>query len=340
MRTATNIQEGTAGKAAVSVEEEFESYRRLLFAIAYRMVGTAMEAEDIVQEAYLRYQSALAVAAQAGAPRIENPKAYLTTITTHLCLDFLKAAQTQRQSYFGIWLPEPTVGDEAVADESDLYIHLPSADAAPSPAEQISQQESISMAFLVILEQLTPIERAVLLLRGVFDYDYPEIATMVGKSEANCRQIFHRAQSQVRADRPRFAVAPDTHAAVVNQFSAALQGGELDVLLQLLAEDVAFSADGGGKASTVVNKVVGAGKVMRLLGGYIVKGAGYFTFALGDINGQLGILLYNLQGGLDSAFSFDVVPNENDPDGPPRIRNIFAIRNPDKLARFASLRSE
>ena len=307
---------------------EFEDYRRLLFAIAYRMVGTAMEAEDIVQEAYLRYRSALPTP-------IDNLKAYLTTITTRLCLDYLKSAQTQRQNYFGIWLPEPTAGDEALVDDSDLHGNIPSVDPAPSPADVITQQESISMAFLVILEQLTPIERAVLLLRGVFDYDYPEIATMVGKSEANCRQIFHRAQTQVHAQRPRFDVSAETHTALVHQFINAVQVGELDGLLQLLTEDATFAADGGGKSPAVLHKLVGANKVARLLFGLATKGAELFTYVTQEINGRLGVSLYNVEGKLDAVFSFQLVGDASNPAGA-RIASIYVIRNPDKLARLAA----
>ena len=306
----------------------FEEYRRLLFAIAYRMVGTAMEAEDIVQEAYLRYRSALP------AP-IDNLKAYLTTITTRLCLDYLKAAETQRQSYFGIWLPEPVTGDEGLTEEA-IHANVQAVDPAPSPAEVISQQESISMAFLVILEQLTPIERAVLLLRGVFDYDYPEIASMIGKSEANCRQIFHRAQAQVHAQRPRFDVSAETHADIVNRFIAAVQVGELDGLLNMLTEDVTFASDGGGKASTVLNKLIGPNKVARFLIGFSTKGAGQFTAETGEINGRLAVLLYNLEGGLEAVFAFQIIMDEKDPVGHARISNIYAMRNPDKLARLAN----
>jgi RNA polymerase sigma-70 factor (ECF subfamily) len=197
------------------------------------------------------------------------------------------------------------------------------------------------MAFLVILEQLSPIERAVLVLRGVFDYDYPEIATMVGKSEANCRQIFHRAQAQVRAQRPRFDVSAQTHTAVVNQFLAALAGADMDSLLQLLTQDVTFASDGGGKASAVLNKLLGPEKVVRFLTALATKGAGLFTAKVTEINGRLGLLLYNLEGGLENAFAFEVVNDESDPQGRARIRNIYAIRNPDKLARLANaLRDE
>ncbi len=302
--------------------DAFEEYRHLLFAIAYRMVGTAMEAEDIVQEAYLRYRS-------AQATQIDNLKAYLTTITTRLCLDYLKSAQTQRQSYFGIWLPEPVVDEEVLVAQP--------VDPAPSPVEMITQQESISMAFLVILEQLKPVERAVLLLRGVFEYDYPEIATMLGKSEANCRQIFHRAQAQVHAQRPRFDVAPETHAALVHRFITAVQEGTMDGLLHLLTDDVAFVSDGGGKASAALHPLVGTSKVSRFLMGLATKGANQFTLSTGQINGQLGVLLYNLEGGLAAAFSFQVVPGEQGATDDARIGNIYAVRNPDKLARLAQV---
>jgi RNA polymerase sigma-70 factor (ECF subfamily) len=310
--------------------DAFEQYRRLLFAIAYRMVGTAMEAEDIVQEAYLRYRS-------APATRIDNLKAYLTTITTRLCLDYLKAAQTQRQSYVGIWLPEPTLGDEALAEPSTIGASAQPVDPAPSPAEVITQQESISMAFLVILEQLSPVERAVLLLRGVFDYDYPEIATMLGKSEANCRQIFHRAQAQVHAQRPRFEVAPETHATLVNRFMEAVQGGDLDGLLHMLTEDVTFASDGGGKAIAVLNKLMSPAKVARFFMTLATKGAGQYTVATRQINGRLGVLLYSLEGNLETVFSFQVVQDETNPAGGARISNIYAMRNPDKLARLAGV---
>jgi RNA polymerase sigma-70 factor (ECF subfamily) len=304
----------------------FEQYRRLLFAIAYRMVGTAMEAEDIVQETYVRYRSAL-------PGRIDNLKAYLTTITTRLCLDYLKAAQTQRQNYAGIWLPEPTVGDEAMAEDPATSATTQPVDPAPSPVEVITQQESISMAFMVILEQLTPVERAVLLLRGVFDYEYAEIAQMVGKSEANCRQIFHRAQAQVRAQRPRFDVPAETHAALVSGFIHAVTEGDLDGLLQLLTGDVTFASDGGGKASAALNQLAGPLKVARFWVGLAAKGAGQYTGALREINGRLGVLLYNLEGRLETAIAFDVVQDETATDA--RIGRIYAIRNPDKLARLA-----
>jgi RNA polymerase sigma-70 factor (ECF subfamily) len=309
--------------------EDFEQYRRLLFAIAYRMVGTAMEAEDIVQETYLRYRSALPT-------QIDNLKAYLTTITTRLCLDFLKAAQTQRQNYFGIWLPEPTVGDEALVEESEIEMSIPSADPAPAPDEVISQQESISMAFMVILEQLTPLERAILLLRGVFDYSYPEIAAIVGKSEANCRQIFHRAQAQLKAQRPRFDVSPEDHAALVNQFIATLAKGEMDGLLQMLTDDVIFASDGGGKASAALNKLIGPDKVARFLMGLVTRGAGQFTVATRQVNGRLALLLYNLAGGLENIFTFQFVQDGSGPEQGARISHIYVMRNPDKLARFGN----
>lgn len=300
-----------AGEAAA-----FEQYRRLLFAIAYRMVGTAMEAEDIVQETYLRYRS-------ARPAQIEHLKGYLTTITTRLCLDHLKAAQTQRERYFGIWLPEPVAGDEAVVDLPDTQM-LPDA--------VITQQESISMAFLVILEQLTPVERAVLLLRGVFDYDYPEIAAMVGKSEANCRQIFHRAQAHVRAQRPRFDVTAETHAGLVNHFLQAVQRGDLDGLLKLLAEDVTLQSDGGGKAAAAVHPLQTPEPVARFFLGLAARNRGDYTVQVRTVNGRLGVLIYHARGQLETVFSFETDDNQ--------IRQVHAIRNPDKLARLAQRLAE
>jgi RNA polymerase sigma-70 factor (ECF subfamily) len=293
------------------------------------MVGTAMEAEDIVQETYLRYRAALPA-------QIDNLKAFLTTITTRLSLDYLKAAQTQRQHYFGVWLPEPTAGDEALVDESDIRGNIPTADPAPLPDEVITQQESISMAFLVILEQLTPVERAVLLLRGVFDYDYPEIAHITGKSEANVRQIFHRAQAQVHAQRPRFEVSTEAHAALVNQFIDTLAKGDMDALLQMLTEDVVLTSDGGGKATAVLKPVVGPEKVARFLMALTTKGAGLFTVATREVNGRLGVLLYNLEGGLENIFTFEFVQDE----GGARLSHLYAIRNPDKMSRFAGTASD
>lgn len=185
------------------------------------------------------------------------------------------------------------------------------------------------MAFLVILEQLTPVERAVLLLRGVFDYEYAEIAEMVGKSEANCRQIFHRAQSHVRSKRPRFDVAAETHAAMVTRFTQAVSAGELDGLVSLLTADVEFVADGGGKASAAVRPVRGADAVARFFLGLAAKGRDQVTVVTAPVNGQLGVILYDHAGQPVATFTFDVLSNAV---GDLLIGHIYAVRNPNKLA--------
>src|SRR5579864_4776876 len=206
--------------------ESFETYRSYLFAIAYRMLGSAMDAEDMVQETYLRYQ---------GTPpeTITSLKAFLTTIISRLCVDQLHLARRKREQYLGPWLPEPiiTAGTREVI----------------SPEEHVEKEETISMAFLLVLEQLQPVERAVFLLREVFDYDYAEIATFLGKSEVACRQWFSRAKKHLADHRPRFPASPDTQKQLLTGFLQALQAGEMTPLMEMLAEEVTMWTDGGGK---------------------------------------------------------------------------------------------
>src|SRR5690606_29198030 len=208
--------------------DPFEEYRSLLFAIAYRMLGSAMEAEDIVQEAYLRYRD-------TPPESIRSLKSFLTTIVHHLCLDHLKSAQVRRENYVGPWLPEPIITD----DNASLR----------SPLHQITSRESISMAFLVLLESLSPLERAVFLLREVFDYEYAEIAQITGRSESACRQLFSRAKKHIRDNRPRFPASPEDHEKMVVRFMDACVAGDIDGLMSLLAEDVTAWTDGGGKVT-------------------------------------------------------------------------------------------
>src|SRR5437660_5694460 len=210
----------------MNMVESFESYRTYLFAIAYRMLGSAMDAEDMVQETYLRYQT-------TPPETITSLKAFLTTIITRLCMDQLHLARRKREQYLGPWLPEPLITPEALK--------------AVSLEERVDQEESISMAFLLLLEQLQPIERAVFLLREVFDYDYAEIASFLGKSEVACRKWFSRAKKHLGDRRPRFSAPPETQKQMLISFQRALQAGEMSALMNMLAEDVTFWADGGGK---------------------------------------------------------------------------------------------
>ncbi len=206
--------------------EAFESYRTYLFAIAYRMLGSAMDAQDMVQETYLRYSA-------TPKDSITSLKAYLTTIITRLCMDQLHLARRKRDVYLGPWLPEPLITPEALE--------------AVSLEERVEREESISLAFLLLLEQLQPIERAVFLLREVFEYDYAEIATFLGKSEVTCRQWFSRAKKHLGDHRPRFPTSPDTHRQMLTGFLQAAQAGEMAPLMNLLAEDVTLWVDSGGK---------------------------------------------------------------------------------------------
>jgi RNA polymerase sigma-70 factor, ECF subfamily len=285
--------------------EPFEKYRSLLFAMAYRMLGSAMEAEDIVQEAYLRYRA-------TPPESIRTLKSFLTTIVHHLCIDHLKSAQVRRENYVGPWLPEPIItGDSA----SPL-----------SPLRRIIDRESISMAFLVLLESLSPLERAVFLLREVFDYEYAEIARITGRDEAACRQLFSRAKKHIRAHRPRFSASPKTHAKMVGLFMEACIAGDIDGLMSLLAEDVTAWMDGGGKvAVTVRQPIQGRDKVARAIISHLSRVREGTTAEVIEANG-LPALLVRLKGQIVSLLTLEV---EGD-----FIHVMRTVANPDKLAHL------
>src|SRR6266516_5066310 len=206
--------------------ETFESYRPYLFALAYRLLGSAMDAEDMVQETYLRYQTAL-------PQSLHSLKAYLTTILVRLCMDQLQLARRKREQYVGPWLPEP-IRTAETAETGD-------------PEKRVEMEESISLAFLILLEQLQPFERAVFLLREVFAYEFAEIATMLDKSEAACRRSYSRARLHLREHRPRFGASAETHRQLLSGYFQAIETGETTALMNLLSEDVTLWADGGGK---------------------------------------------------------------------------------------------
>jgi RNA polymerase sigma-70 factor (ECF subfamily) len=285
--------------------ESFETYRSYLFAIAYRMLGSAMDAEDMVQETYLRYRA-------TPPETIHSLKAFLTTILTRLCIDQLQLARRQREHYFGPWLPEPLVtGPDAKSD--DL-------------AEQVERDESISLAFLLLLEELQPLERAVFLLREVFEYDYAEIATFLGKSEVACRQSFSRAKKHLADHRPRFPSSPETHRQLLTSFFQAAQEGDMDALMGLLAEDVTLWADSGGKVKGAANRpLVGREQVLRYgLGTRRFLPVGY-RVELAEVNGQPALIIR------DGAHAFLVFTIEVE-NG--RIQTIRAMANPEKLAQL------
>lgn len=216
--------------------EQFQQYRPLLFAIAYRMLGTGTEAEDVLQEAYLRWQ-------QVDVAAVENPKHYLTTIVTRLCLNVLSSARVRRETYLGPWLPEPVLTD----GRPELL----------NPLEQVIIHDSLSIAFLLLLESLSPAERAVFILHEVFDYKFGEIGQMLDRREASCRQLFRRAKGHIAANRPRFEATTEQHDQLLIRFIETVETGAIEAFLALLAEDVALVPDGGGQRGAAIRLLKG-----------------------------------------------------------------------------------
>lgn len=285
--------------------DPFEEYRSLLFAMAYRMLGSAMEAEDIVQEAYLRYRA-------TPPESIRTLKSFLTTIVHNLCINHLKSAQARRENYVGPWLPEPII----TGDGASLL----------SPLRQITDRESISMAFLVLLESLSPLERAVFLLREVFDYEYAEIAQITGREEAACRQLFSRAKKHIRQHRPRFPASPEAHEKMVGRFMEAFIAGDMDGLMSLLAEDVTAWSDGGGKVSgAAVHPIQGRDKVARAVIGLLSRVPEGTTAEVIEANG-FPALLIRVKGQIAGVLTLEV---EGD-----LIRALRNVANPDKLTHL------
>jgi len=289
--------------------ESFETYRSYLFAIAYRMLGSAMDAEDMVQETYLRYQS-------TPPETIGSLKAFLTTIISRLCVDQLHLAHRKREQYLGPWLPEPII----TADSLEVI----------SLEERVDREESISMAFLLVLEQLQPVERAVFLLREVFDYDYAEIASFLGKSEVACRQWFSRAKKHLADRRPRFSTSPETQKRMLISFQQALQGGEMTALMNMLAEDVTFWADGGGKVKGVaIHQLSGRDVVARFMlsNSPIFRNTlpGDTRVELAEVNGQPALITRSSE----RAFAVLTIDVEAD-----QIQAIRFVANQDKLAHI------
>ncbi|MGH2680782.1 MAG: RNA polymerase sigma-70 factor [Actinomycetota bacterium] len=288
------------------MDDPVAELRPLLFSIAYRMLGSATDAEDIVQETYLRFHRETASGTQ-----VESPKSYLSAVTTRLCIDHLRSARVRRESYVGTWLPEPLLTDEV----SDAERHAETAD-------------SLSMGFLVLLESLTPVERAVFLLREVFEYDYDEIASVVGKSEENCRQIAVRARRQVQAGKPRFETSKAEREELARRFFRAAGEGDFESLVGMLAADVVAYADGGGKAAAFPRPVHGRDKVLRVLQRGAARGERLSVsgMRLAEINGQPGALFLDRDGLPVVAVSLDIA------DG--LVQSLRAVSNPEKLAHL------
>jgi RNA polymerase sigma-70 factor, ECF subfamily len=287
---------------------QYTELRPLMFSIAYRMLGSASEAEDIVQEAFLRFHRETREGTE-----VDSPKAYLSAVTTRLSIDHLRSARVRRERYVGTWLPEPLVTDT----ESDAARHAETAD-------------SLSMGFLVLLENLTPVERAVFLLREVFAYDYDEIATIIDKSEDNCRQIAVRARRQVQRGKPRFEASRERREELARRFFEAAGAGDQEGLLELLAADVVAYADGGGKGVAFPKPVHGRDQVARLLQAGRTRGqrAGVVAIRRAEVNGQPGALFLDADDVPMVAVSLDIADDQ--------VQTLHAVSNPEKLRHLSS----
>jgi RNA polymerase sigma-70 factor (ECF subfamily) len=296
----------TTSRRGVLVSEVFEDLRPLLFSIAYRMLGRVTEAEDIVQEAFLRYHRALV----EEHTEIDSPKAYLSAVTTRLAIDHLRSARVRKETYVGEWLPEPLLTDDAAASTEDA--------------------DSLSMAFLLLLERLSPVERAVFLLHDVFDYSYEEVARIVGKSEDNTRQLAVRARRHVEQNRPRFDSSREQREALADRFFDAVGGGRMEDLLQALAADVVVYGDNGGTRPSWPHPIRGRERVVRLL-----HGMGRHAEEIGatirriEVNGQPGAMVTAPDGRLMYVMTVDVA------DGV--VQTVRSVINPEKLGHLGPL---
>jgi RNA polymerase sigma-70 factor (ECF subfamily) len=280
----------------------FEELRPLLFSIAYRMLGSVASAEDVLQEAFVRFDRAI-----REGTTVESSKPYLSAVVTRLAIDELKSARVRRETYVGTWLPEPLMTDTSV-----------------DPAGHIEAAETLSMAFLLVLDRLDAVERAVFLLHDVFGYEFDEIASIVDRSTANCRQIAVRARRRVRAERPRIDADRQAREEVARRFFAAMTSGDIDGLTKMLAADVVVHGDGGGKAPQWTQAIVGVDRVGSLLVGVGRQiGDLRLTLELHQINGQPGAIVRAPDGSIVNVLSLDVLGGV--------VQTVRSVINPDKL---------
>src|SRR5262245_30715519 len=298
------MMEGGVSTRRRRVAEAYEDLRRLLFSIAYRMLGSVAESEDIVQEAFLRYQRALA----EQTTEVESPRAYLSAVTTRLAIDHLRSARVRREQYVGEWLPEPVLTEEIALDG----------------ARYVEEADSLSMAFLLVLERLSPVERAVFLLHDVFEYGYDEISRIVDKSEDNCRQLAARARRHVREEKPRFEASRRQSEELAARFFGALGAGDVESLVELLAADAAVYSDGGGKAPSWPRPIFGRDRVARLMA---ALGDGFRELGLGirrtEVNGQPTAMVFDRSDLLIAVITLDIA------DG--LVQTVRSVLNPEKL---------
>jgi RNA polymerase sigma-70 factor (TIGR02957 family) len=282
--------------------DTFERLRPRLFGIAYRMLGSRAEAEEVVQDAWLRWH-------EADKTQLVNTEAWLVSVCTRIAIDRLRAAKVQREHYTGTWLPEPLL-----------------ADGPDTPEQLLERADDLSIAFLAVLERLAPEARAAFLMREVFDTDYADLAATLGKSEAACRQLVHRAKEQLRADRPRYTVPRETHLRLLRSFADASAKGDFALLKSLLAEDAELIADGGGKVPSFGKPLLGGQRIAQLYYATRLRFRDKLRVELAVVNGSWGLLRY-VDGVLESVQTFET-------DGE-RIVRIHSQRNPDKLAGLA-----
>lgn len=278
----------------------FAEQRPKLFGVAYRMLGSVADAEDVIQETFLRWQEVA-----DGEAQIESPSAYLTTMVSRRCLDELRSARRRREQYVGEWLPEPLLEDDRL-----------------DPAATTELADSLSTAFLVVLEALSPGERAAFLLHDVFGYEYPELARILGRGEPACRQLVARARKRVAERRPRFDVSPEEHARLLTEFMHATTAGDVDGLVSLLAHDAVLQADGGGVVTAARNPIAGAERIARWSIGVMEKATWDVSFEVATVNGLPGVVT-RASGVVFGVMSIDVR------DG--RIQNVYLQLNPAKL---------
>jgi RNA polymerase sigma-70 factor, ECF subfamily len=294
-----NIRENPADPG--ELDGIYAALRPLLLSIAYEMVGAVGEAEDIVQEAFLRFHREVSKGTE-----IESPKAWLATVTTRLAINHVKSARVRRESYVGTWLPEPLL-----------------TDAAPDPAQHLETADALSMAFLVLLERLSPVERAVFLLRDVFDYPFDEIADIVGKSEENCRQIAVRARRHIQERKPRFEASPKRRDELARRFFDAVGAGKTDALVDLLSADVVLYTDGGGKGPAFPQPIYGRDRVLRLFSGYRPQALGAVEQRFAEVNGQPGVVFFDAEARAVGVIALDVAGGQ--------VIAVRTITNPEKL---------
>lgn len=298
----------------------FEAERRHLFGVAYRMLGSAAEAEDIVQEASMRYL--------VEESEIDSPRAFLTTVVVRLCLDHAKSARSRRESYVGAWLPEPLLDRmnqlADVGDDARSAAPAPSsvARAAASPEARVELAESLSLAFMTLLERLSPLERAAFLLREVFDQSFAEIAGALGTSEPATRQLVSRARAHIDLGRPRFLASTAKKQELLSAFVTACATGDAESLSSLLSEDVVARSDGGGRVTATLKPVVGRDRVSRFVVG-VARKAQNLRAELTSVNGEPGLLLRNPEGRIVVACAIAVAGD--------RISEVLMVLNPDKL---------